>query len=164
MATLDATIGGSSANSYNSVVEADDYFESRVGGEGWAALTNKDTLLITAGYTMDDGFNYPGYKTSADQSMDWPRVTSDPDLADDVIPDKIKRGHLELAFYLYENGYATVAQSLDSVKVGSIEVDFNEDIPQGLIPENIQTIVYPLGSLTGPASGGNGIVQVPLTR
>ena len=170
MAVLVSTVGATDANSYGTRAEADDYLASRVGASSWAALADvdKDNALITATYQLDDRFDFIAVKTTLTQALEWPRDSEDLrdiyGIADDEIPLSIKRAQFELAFQTISNDNAEGGASLDSVKIGSIEVDFDESNPVSLVPEYIQAIVSPLGSLDAASSGGKGIQQTALVR
>jgi hypothetical protein len=51
--TLDATPGGSFSNSYETVAEAQDYFDARVPMSGWDNLDAQDAGLVMATRTLD---------------------------------------------------------------------------------------------------------------
>ena len=84
MPALDATLGGSTANSYQTVAEADAYFTGTLRESEWAALTPevKSAALVAAAAWLDT-LKYGGKKchpSSNDdtlpQSMKWPGTTA----------------------------------------------------------------------------------------
>lgn len=162
MATLDATVGGSSSNSYVTVAEADDYFTSRLNSSAWDTAS-KDAALITAAYDLDDAFDWVGDRASDTQFMEWPRLYVD-DVDSTEIPWDVKRAQMELALAYVEGGVSsTQTNSVDEVKLGPLGVKFVE---QGTydrkIPSPIVTIVGILGRYieTSP----NSVRMVELTR
>lgn len=98
---LNATLGASDANSYVTQAEATAYFEDRMHASAWAAVTEKDPLLITASQMLDWYINWKGDKASVAQSMQWPRdgaIRPDgTEIDDDVLPPEVKTAVYELA-------------------------------------------------------------------
>lgn len=99
---LNANIGESDSNSYVTQVEADAYFLDRMHSSSWAALTEKDPLLISASRMLDWYKTWKGTKVDDSQGMQWPRSGAyRPDgteIDDDVIPPEVKIAVYELAF------------------------------------------------------------------
>lgn len=162
MATLDATVGGASSNSYVTQAEADDYFASRLNSSAWDTA-NKDAALITAAYDIDSAFKWVGERTDDIQFMDWPRIYVD-DVESTEIPFDIKRAQMELALQYIEGGYAnTQTNSIDEVKLGSMEVKFGEaGTSDKYLSSHIVTIVGILGQYIEVSP--NSAVMVPLSR
>jgi len=165
VAAFDATVGGVDSNSYATVLEADNYLASRVGSDAWTALADadKEIYLVSALYILDDRFDFVGIKTEVTQALQWPRYGLD-DYADNVIPFKIKRAQIEIALKVITSGFLEAQTSLDSIKVGPINIDFDENSPDPMLPDHIRAIVNPLGSINSISSGGKGIQQVSLIR
>lgn len=147
MATVIADVGAPNANSYVTVAEADAYFDDTFGKPLWEPLDadTKSLLVITASRTLDQYIKWIGWKTDPDQGMEWPRSGTDFDV--DVIPTKVKYATYELAYYLVENnGISFASQSVDSVKVGPVAVDFTEYATDAGIPSFIENLLAELGS------------------
>jgi hypothetical protein len=94
---LDATIGGSTSNSYCSLTEADAYFADRLNSSEWTSASQgtKEKALITATRRIDEE-QFVGYKVSKDQALKWPRYNVlDEDgffyFATDSIPERVKQ-------------------------------------------------------------------------
>lgn len=120
MATIDATAGGASANSFVTEAEAIAYAADRLNlPSGWATVSGADLAedekkaLIAA--TQDvDRLTFQGYRTTTTQALSWPRsYVVDPDASisavvdqlerlpyydDDVVPTRLKEAVIELAF------------------------------------------------------------------
>ena len=103
---LVATVGSATANSYATLVEANAYFATRLGGSAWLDVEDGALALITATAELDR-FNYYGSKTDSDQALKFPRTGIEDDegtaYEDDVVPTAVKRATFELALYLAEN-------------------------------------------------------------
>lgn len=158
MTTVIADVGAPNANSYVTVAEADAYFGDTFGKSLWEPLDEdvKSTLVITASRTLDQYIQWIGFKTESDQGMEWPR--SGTTFADDVIPSRVKYAAYELAYYLVENsGISFASQSVDSVKVGPITVDFTENSTDAGIPSFIENL---LGDLGTPILIGSQMVRM----
>jgi hypothetical protein len=98
-----------SANSYYNVAAADAYFTNRLNSSDWtgASSTIKEQSLTTI-TTMIDREVYEGAKTSATQSLEFPR-TSLTDKEGDAVLDSILPPDLNLA--VYEGAIALIQDS-----------------------------------------------------
>lgn len=126
--TLDTAIGGATANSYRTLVEADAYFEARLDGEGWALETpDRRTLALLKAARRLNQFDWLGSRVTTTQALAWPRVgvpkrdctgaytdggyhlggvaSYGEEYRTDEIPEVVKDAQCELAF-AYLNGYA----------------------------------------------------------
>lgn len=153
--TLDATVGGDSSNTYVTDIEAKTYFEGRISAEGYtgANSTDQEKLLRTSTIFLDSRISWVGYKKdrTTPQTLEWPRVDSlDTDSAVDIldgaIPQDLKNAECELALYLANNGEPSESSDLDSIKVGSLVIDFNEFKQSHLIPSEVWAMVSHLGT------------------
>lgn len=99
---LDATLGGSTTNSYVTNAEASVYFEDRMHSSAWDLVVEQDQLLISASRMLDWYVNWKGITASTTQSMLWPRTDayrpSGVLIEDDELPPEIKIAVFELAF------------------------------------------------------------------
>ena len=71
--------GLSTANSYATVQQADNYWQSHIGGAAWLttrgcplSVKDKEILLITASELLDE-LNWQGYKCNEGQGLQFPR-------------------------------------------------------------------------------------------
>lgn len=74
MLTVDATVGGASANSYVTLVEATDLFDARLNSELWlgANQDNQTRALQMAASRLEDE-NWLGSRVTTTQRLAWPR-------------------------------------------------------------------------------------------
>ena len=146
--TIDATVGGASANSYLTLAQADAYVEAMIEsadvakwGTGGADSRNR---ALTAAAERLDRERFIGARTNDTQARQWPREgVRKPDtyvrtytagfpfrLTEDYytnseIPDQIKRAQIELAVYLHNNVEGIGLGGLEdfkTVKLGDLEV------------------------------------------
>ena len=75
--SLDTTVGGASAESYASVLEADTYHSNR-GNIAWTALATpaKEQALRKATDYLTQIYRerWKGYRVDNTQALDWPRL------------------------------------------------------------------------------------------
>ena len=100
-ASIDATVGGASANSYLTIAQADTITESMLGTLAWTSASSdeKTRALITATRGLDT-LDWIGYRTDSDQALDWPRsdaICGGVTYADDIIPEQIQYATFDLA-------------------------------------------------------------------
>lgn len=162
MSTVIADVGGPTSNSYVTVAEADAYFGDAFGRPLWTPLDPavKGQLVISASRTLDQYITWNGYKATDTQSMEWPRIyTSEAD----VIPVKVKYAVYELAYYMFQNnGISFAMQTVDSVKVGPVSVDFTGQSVDSGIPSFIENLLGDLG--TPIIMDGNQVRMARLVR
>ena len=150
--TIDATVGGASANSYVTEAEADDYVDAMIKN---ADVThwgngNDDTRRRALAYATQrlDRERYLGARATDTQALQWPRtgvrkpdtyintyavgfpfrITTDY-FTDTEIPEYVKRAQVELAVYLHNNVEGIGLSGLEdykNVKIGSIDVTPNQ--------------------------------------
>jgi hypothetical protein len=99
--TLIATIGATDANSYVTLAEAEEYILDRIHSSAWVAYTDKEQALVSASRMLDWYVKFKGIRTTAEQSMQWPRIqVTRPDgrtVDGNVIPNEVKTAVYELA-------------------------------------------------------------------
>lgn len=154
---FDTTIGGSSANSYVAVAEADDYWATRIYKNTWdaATTTDKQNALIFATRLLDTWVDWKGYITKEDQALRWPRYdvyTRDGWAIDsDVIPDDIKNATSELAGYLLQGDSTGQPDTLgfSRLKVGDLELEIDklDRDKYGALPDSVIAFVEPYGHI-----------------
>lgn len=129
--TIDATAGGTGANSFVLLTEAETYMEGRGNKALWTAATDADKDIALAEATRDiDLKEYTGYRTTSTQALSWPRISADdPDnpvqgwFDDDVVPSRIKNATSELAFQYLKAGTTDIAALDAKINVRSKQVD-----------------------------------------
>lgn len=156
--TLEATVGGTSANSYILNADADGFLDARQPNDAWTAdtvfETDQDRALAAACVILDRQ-RWKGYRATTTQALAWPRTcVPDPDpvyggdtyLSETTIPAAIRAAQAELAYLLLAGDYDPGPSGLDgiaAVKVGSIEVTASPSpIPPGL-PESVRRAIAP---------------------
>ncbi len=117
-AAIDATVGGTAANSYITVAEGDTFAADVLGTVPWSAgsADNKIRALLAATARLDE-LQWVGERAASTQRLAWPRSGAECGekvYASNVIPPEIKRGTFDLANLLLgditADPFSTVAQ------------------------------------------------------
>ena len=173
-ATIDATIKGENANSYVTLTEANDYFDTSPDSSTWTNKTDdqKKRSLISAARWIDT-FIFYGDRCDDGQALKFPRNNYQVDgveLACTKIPNGIKYAQYELARALANDADAITGTTgkegnISEAKLGDLEVKFNT-ATQGTGSVNNIMDVYPwLQSYLGAYMiGGAGSYQVRVVR
>lgn len=146
--TIVATAGSSTANSYITLDEADDYVEAMISSTDvgqWTTGTDdlRNRALAAAAQRLDRE-RFLGARADDSQALQWPRTgvrkpdtyvntyatgfpfrISEDYFADDEIPDQIKHAQIELAVYLKNNTDGISLSGLNDykrVKIGSLDI------------------------------------------
>jgi hypothetical protein len=128
-------------NSYVSLEEAEEYFETRIDSAAWHSADDEDreSSLVTATLIIDEN-HFIGAAVSSDQSLAWPRsgvIYHDPkygsfiEVATDEIPQRVKLATFEMAYQLLsnENLLDQKTQTFEEISIGSITIkDTNNDV------------------------------------
>jgi hypothetical protein len=151
-------------NSYVSLDEAEDYFETRIDSKAWHDADDEDreSALITATMIIDEN-QFIGVAVSSEQSLAWPRKGAfyfDPKYGTQIapteeeIPQRVKLGTMELAYQLLanENLLDQKTQTFEKISIGSISIeDTNSDVVRTPVtPPLTRKFIKPL-----LAAGGN---------
>jgi hypothetical protein len=134
--TLVATAKSSTANSYCTLAEADQYQDDRPAvSTTWADASenNKIRALLWATQLMESLFNWNGYASTTTQALGWPRQglleRIDVVLDSDTVPSEVKDAQSEYARQLLVTNRAQdndiEAQSISSIKAGSVALVFD---------------------------------------
>ena len=133
-ATIDATIKGENANSYVTLTEANDYFDTSPDSSTWTNKTDdqKKRSLISAARWIDTLVFY-GDRCDDGQALKFPRNNYQVDgveLACSKIPNPIKYAQYELARALANDTDAITGTTgkdgnFEEVKLGDIQVKYN---------------------------------------
>lgn len=173
-ATINATLKSATANSYVTLAEADDYFETVPDSTQWDNKTTdkKNRALISATRWIDT-LNFYGDRCDNSQALSWPRNNYHVDrveLSCSVIPEDIKYATYELANALANDTDAITGTTGDKglyeeVELGDLRVKYNT-ASQATGSVNNVFDVYPwLQSYLGAyALGGSGSYQVRVVR
>lgn len=147
MPTIDATVGGASANSYITRAAATTYFDERLNSGAWTSASNenKDRALIQATRRLDQE-DWQGVKVASGQALDWPRYWATDEDGEEydsaAIPQPIKDATCELALRFLNDGTTdtladTGLEEFAAAKIGPMEVERNRAFKAGQLPENV---------------------------
>jgi len=146
--TIDTTIGGASANSYNTIAQLDAYAlgVNPDAAAAWAALATDDAkapFAVRATRILDT-IAFPGTMVAFAQALQWPRwgvvapvgfafgvPWSDYYYPPDVIPPAVLAAHAALAVFLAVHASSDPfgpgdAGPLSALKVGAVDLTFRE--------------------------------------
>jgi hypothetical protein len=162
---IDATAGGTTANSYATLAEADTYFESKAYSSAWDAKTDaeKNTLLVDATRMIDYLFDFNGTitNTSPRQALKWPRTGAydcESILIDaDTIPDNVKYAQFEQALYLTAveaTQTSNIKYEEASVGKGAVKAKFNMYYTAQQLGNAVLDYLRCLGKPVSSVSGG----------
>lgn len=123
-------------NSYVTLLEADEYFMTRIDSDAWSTAVpeDKNKAIVTATNMVDEEFTFIGSAVSADQLLAWPRKAItyfDSKLGNLVVieegsyPNQLKRAVFELTLHLLVNEdlLSVSEQTFERIKVGPIEIE-----------------------------------------
>ena len=126
-------IDGTEYEAYSDVETADLYMAASLSTENWDAASDdtKGKALVTASRLLDRQL-WRGTKTgtgSPAQVLAWPRTgTGVTGVEDDVIPEGIINGSIELARYLLDGvdvqNEQNISQKISSMRAGSVALTF----------------------------------------
>ena len=130
--SLVATVGGTTSNTLATLAEAESYFESRLHDDSWsdASTDEKNTALAWAGRLMNT-LTWKVDVAATTQAMCWPRDNvydrNGDEIATTTIPNDLKYGQIEWAFWLLQEDLSKDADStgMDAVTVDVINVRFS---------------------------------------
>ena len=173
-ATITATLSSATANSYVTLAEANDYFETVPDSSTWTNKTDdqKNRSLIAATRWIDT-LNYYGSRCDNGQALKFPRnnyTIDNVELTCTTIPNNIKYAQYELARALANDTSAITGTTgkdgnFSEVQLGDLQVKYNTD-SQGTGSINNILDVYPwLQSYLGAYMlGGSGTYQTRVVR
>lgn len=129
--TIDATVGGASANSFVTLTEFATFMEGRLNSSAFDDATTdvKNRALVEAARWLST-LSWQGWRVTTTQVLAWPRQWS-PDVdspnaeyyATTVIPDRVKRGQMQLAFEALKAGTTDVSALPANSQIQSETVD-----------------------------------------
>lgn len=153
-ATIDETVGGASANSYVTLVEAEAFFDAQPLTTAWDAAADDDAknrALIAAAARIDqeEFLGEPvnpltGTSSGTTQAMKWPRTDVLDAVGNEylstVIPEKVKRAQFKLAYILLDDAefaQDTGLEGFSRAKVGPLEVEPRHSRSAGDLPDDV---------------------------
>lgn len=168
---IDATVGGTDADSYSTVAEADTYFgtDSRLGATAWSGETTaQQEAALKMATRRVDMERFEGIKLASGQALKWPRMHATDDDGEeyptDVIPGIIQQATWEMALvYLIADDDGKVPQmdtgleEFRRAKIGPMEIERDEGFRAGKLPDHVRRIL-------SPALAGGGGLSVRMER
>lgn len=153
MPTVDATVGGASANSYVTVAEGDTYFDERLDTADWdnATADEKAQAVIMATRRLDQE-TFEGVKADLDpedQALQWPRSGAsgrDGHVFDnDELPTDLKHATFELALVMLGEDFLadTGLEGFEQVAVGPLSVTPRHTQRAAELPETVRRLLRP---------------------
>jgi len=132
--------------------------------------SDKEKALIWATRLLDNMMVWKGTKRTSEQALRWPRsgvVGPDGFFYDfDTIPVLLEEGTAELALVLIASDVfsrpSILGQGIEQVKLGPIDVKVGAGEREDVIPQNILSLLSPLGRLEPEAQHGTKVI--PLRR
>ena len=172
---VNSTPAASACNSYVSLADMASYVSQRVPDEVLVSQWNdlepdkKAFYVVEASQRLDNLVDWIGLRYSDGQGMKWPRYNAFVDgveLDSATFPSALVHAACEMALWLCQNaGVSSVTQNaaFDSVRVGPIRVDFNEQAggpSQRYVPDIVAMKLSDLGSIKSPTVPGSRTIQV----
>lgn len=160
--------GVAGATSYLTVTEADDILSlNPVAYAAWigiGAVSDQENILMWASRYIDQYVDWAGYKIDDDSGLRWPRdCVYDMDgimLANNVVPNQVKRAVAQLAIFLNSSQAAktggqsaVLPEGIKRVQADVVEVEFFEDgsansrTGSDLLPVNMAFLIRGLGTI-----------------
>ncbi len=101
--TVEDGTGLPNANSYVTLLEADDYLSIKPNSSAWEALDDvvREKYLMWATRLLDQRAKWAGTKAFQDSALAWPRLyvidREGYPVAGDIVPDEVKAATIEIA-------------------------------------------------------------------
>lgn len=139
--------GLANSNSYVDLEYADAYFSIHpFYADAWANMTDEDVrenLLIASTSFLDSYFDFTGYRATATQALEWPRVYAvdrdDIYVTNYTIPDRLRKAVCEQA-YMLSRGDPNAPQSglgLTELKIDVIDLKFDKNVRPLMVNNNV---------------------------
>lgn len=154
--SIDATVGGASANSYITSAAADTYFDNRLQGSEWDTATadEKCRALVSATRRLDFE-KFEGEKETTGQALKWPRLDATDDDGEefdsDAIPQIVLDATCEMALLLLNDNASskdsfgdTGLEGFKRVRVGPVEVEPRMSAEGSELPEVVRKLLRPV--------------------
>jgi hypothetical protein len=167
-----ATAGASNANSYETLLEAQAYFDARLPVAGWDDADDQNVLLLMATRVLNaiampfkqlipaSGGNpayyrirrtWTGAPATTTQALAWPRTgmydANGNAIPSNVIPQALKDAESELAGQLGTADRTldndVIVQGITSVRAGSVALTFKDMIETRVLPDAVWNLMPP---------------------
>jgi hypothetical protein len=150
--TLVATAKSTTANSYCTLAEADQYQDDRPAvSTTWADASenNKIRALLWATKLMESLFTWTAYATTTTQALGWPRTglleRIDVVLDSDTVPSEVKDAEAEFARQLLVANRGQdneiEAQGITSIKAGAVFLQFKSAQYNKVVPDVVAMMI-----------------------
>lgn len=148
--TFDATPGGSAANSYVSISDANDYFAAHLETAFWEVPTGqKQSALVMATRRLNSEV-YGGQQATKTQSLAWPRsYISTYDST--TIPAELTQATCEMALHYLKQvaGEFSVddrdLETLTTYKVGPLDFGIRSGYKADALPQRVRNLLAAIG-------------------
>ncbi len=111
---IDATVSGADANSYDTLANANAYFELHPMGQIWADAEVEDrTRSLLFAVVLINRETFFGQVSNGTQAMKFPRTC-----CSNLIPDTVKHAQFEQALDLLTGGYAQRLNVIEMKEMG----------------------------------------------
>ena len=162
--TFDTTIGGASATSYATLVQANDYHNANLNRAVWdeAGESTKKLALVMATRILDERYKWFGSSVTATQKLAHPRNgavdRNGNAILNNVLAVSLIDGTAELAFWLLKSDRWKEPDSLGvaKIEIGKFKVEFDKTEVgldrQAIIPQVVKEILQHLGVVIGSTS------------
>lgn len=172
---LDATVGGAASDTYATLAEAETYVSSQYLNptvkSNWDGLADlaKESLLKRATQLLDRHVVWLGEIFGDVQALSWPRACATDrhgrDVESTVVPAFVKEFQIEVALWVMTQAGITPETGnaeFDSIKVGALEIDFNQEggARKFMLPEAVISAIRPMGRYSAQLSGGATSVRL----
>jgi hypothetical protein len=159
---LDATIGGTSSDSYITVADADTYHGNNLNVTDWtgASTADKEKALKMSTRLMDERIDWIGEKNTDTQALRYPRAgVTTPDgysVETTELPTPITNACAEFAKYLIASDRTGDAsgKGITSVGVGSVSLTFDKTDTADVLPSIVSEMLRGWGVIHERAKFG----------
>ena len=158
---IDATIGGTSSDSYVTVAQADSYHADHLYTTKWTTSNSKqETALKMATRLLDERVSWSGSVATTTQSLRWPRsnvYTEDNVLISSlVIPPAVINATSELARHLINSDLTvdTEGKGIKSLDVDTISLEFDKSDSRDVLPQIVVEMLRGYGSINSRSKFG----------
>lgn len=176
--TLEDGSGLPNANAYASVAECDAYHAAHLYATAWIAATSdqKAIALVMATRTINNNFNFYGFRLGSEQGLEWPRarvpnrnvdatgrvgfgqVGSGAWYDEASIPRELREATCEMARELLTANRTAddASKGIASLGLGqgAIAITFNPGDRKQPLTEEVMRLLEPLGTPRGGSRGG----------
>ena len=169
------------ANSYATVADANAYYDGHLYATAWTAATDdqKAVALVMATRLIDAEFQFNGTRTTAGQSLQWPRaMCPEPDnvhvpisvllpipydyVQYDTVPKAVIQATCEMAreFLIADRTVAPAGEGLNYYNAAGIQTGYDKTDKRPVLSQLAQVMLAKYGSQISAKSGAVRLVRV----